>query len=142
MKNVNLCYPLLPQHRYDIFCASVAYASVEVGNVLASIVPNPSPLLEPRTRQELEQRLGAAEARKLRADAALERAQANLDQARADLERTRVLAGKGVAPASKLERDEILARIGIRETRCRPLRGPCSGARGGTGTGRVGQARQ
>jgi HlyD family secretion protein len=88
---------------------------VEVGNVLASIVPNPSPLLEPRTRQELEQRLGAAEARKLRANAALERAQANLDQARADLERTRVLAGKGVAPASKLERDEILARIGIRE---------------------------
>ncbi len=88
---------------------------VEVDTVVATIVPNPSPLLEPRTRQELEQRLGAAEARKLRADAALERARGNLDQARADLERTRVLAGKGVASASKLERDEILARIGARE---------------------------
>ena len=84
---------------------------VEIGSVLASIVPNPSPLLEPRTRQELEQRLGAAEARKMHAAAAVERARANLDQARADLERTRVLAGKGVVPPSKLERDEILARI-------------------------------
>ena len=88
---------------------------VEIGGVLASIVPNPSPLLEPRTRQELEQRLGAAEARKMHAAAAVERVQANLDQAKADLERTRVLASKGVAPPSKLERDEILARIGVRE---------------------------
>jgi HlyD family secretion protein len=88
---------------------------VEIGSVLASIVPNPSPLLEPRTRQELEQRLGAAEARKMHAAAAVERVQANLDQAKADLERTRVLASKGVAPPSKLERDEIVARIGVRE---------------------------
>ena len=89
--------------------------SVELGSILASIVPNPSPLLEPRTRQELEQRLGAAEARKMHAAAAVERAQANLDQARADLERTRPLAAKGVVPPSKLDRDEILARIGARE---------------------------
>jgi len=89
--------------------------SVELGSVLASIVPNPSPLLEPRTRQELEQRLGAAEARKMHAAAAVERAQANLDQAKADLERTRPLAAKGVVPPSKLDRDEILARIGTRE---------------------------
>ena len=89
--------------------------SVELGSVLASILPNPSPLLEPRTRQELEQRLGAAEARKMHAAAAVERAQANLDQAKADLERTRPLAAKGVVPPSRLDRDEILARIGTRE---------------------------
>jgi HlyD family secretion protein len=88
---------------------------VEVGTVLASIVPDLSPLLDPRTRQELEQRLGAAEARKMRTAEAVERAKATLDQAQADLERTRVLAAKGVAPQSKLERDEILARIGSRE---------------------------
>jgi HlyD family secretion protein len=51
----------------------------------------------------------------MHAAAAVERVQANLDQAKADLERTRVLASKGVAPPSKLERDEILARIGVRE---------------------------
>jgi len=88
---------------------------VEVGTVLASIVPDLSPLLDPRTRQELEQRLGAAEARKMRTAEAIERAKATLDQAQADLERTRVLAAKGVTPLSKLERDEILARIGSRE---------------------------
>jgi len=88
---------------------------VEVGTVLASIVPDLSPLLDPRTRQELEQRLGAAEARKMRTAEAIERAKATLDQAQADLERTRVLAAKGVAPQSKLERDEIVARIGSRE---------------------------
>jgi HlyD family secretion protein len=87
----------------------------EVGTVLASIVPDLSPLLDPRTRQELEQRLGAAEARKMRTAEAVERAKAALDQAQADLERTRVLAAKGVVPQSKLERDEILARIGSRE---------------------------
>ena len=88
---------------------------VEIGTVLASIVPDLSPLLDPRTRQELEQRLGAAEARKMRTAEAVERAKATLDQAQADLERTRVLAAKGVVPQSKLERDEILARIGSRE---------------------------
>ena len=88
---------------------------VEVGTVLASILPDLSPLLDPRTRQELEQRLGAAEARKMRTAEAIERAKATLDQAQADLERTRVLAAKGVAPQSKLERDEIVARIGSRE---------------------------
>ena len=89
--------------------------TVEVGTLLASIVPDPSPLLDPRTRRELEQRLGAAEARKMRTAAAVERAKATVDQARADLERSRVLAGKGVAPPSKLERDEIVFRIGSRE---------------------------
>jgi HlyD family secretion protein len=88
---------------------------VEVGSLLASIVPNPSPLLEPRTRRELEQRLGAAEARKLRAAAAVARAQAAFDQAQADLARTRVLALKGVVSQSKLERDEIAERIARRE---------------------------
>lgn len=88
---------------------------VAVGTVLAAIAPNPSPLLEPRTRDELQQRLGAAEARQLRAAAALERATAALDQAEADLARSRALAQKGVAPAAKLERDEIAARIAARD---------------------------
>jgi HlyD family secretion protein len=89
--------------------------TVAAGSLLASIVPNPSPLLEPRTRRELEQRLGAAEARKLRATAGMARAQAALDQTRADLQRTQVLAAKGFAPRSKLEREEIAARIAMRE---------------------------
>jgi len=88
--------------------------TVAAGSLLASIVPNPSPLLEPRTRRELEQRLDAAEARKLRATAATARAQAALDQIRADLQRTQVLASKGFAPRSKLDREEIAARIAQR----------------------------
>lgn len=88
---------------------------VAEGTILASIVPGPSPIIDLRTRQELEQRVGAAEAVQLRAATAVKRAQATLDQARADLERTRTLAASGVASRSRLERDELAANVAARE---------------------------
>ena len=82
---------------------------------LATILPNPPSMLDARAHQELEQRLGVAEARRLRASAALQRAQSILQQARADLERTSALVKKDVLPVVQLERDELNARIAARE---------------------------
>lgn len=82
---------------------------------LATIVPNPPSMLDVRTHQELEQRLGVAEARRLRAGAALQRAQSVLHQARADLERTTALVNKNISPLVQLERDELNARVAARE---------------------------
>lgn len=89
--------------------------AVEPGAVLASIMPSPAPMLDPRTRQELEQRLGAAEAGKMRTAAALERARFAADQARSDVERTRALAARGVAAASRLEHDELALNLALKE---------------------------
>jgi HlyD family secretion protein len=85
------------------------------GTVLATIVSAPSPMIDLRMRQQLEQRVGAAEAARLRAAAAVKRIQANLEQARADLARTQALAAASVAPRSRLERDELAVKVGARE---------------------------
>lgn len=82
---------------------------------LATILPNPPSMLDVRAYQELEQRLGAAEARRLRASAALRRAQSVLQQARADLDRTSGLVKSGVSPVVQLERDELNARVAARD---------------------------
>jgi HlyD family secretion protein len=88
---------------------------VAEGTVLASIVATPAPIIDARTRQELEQRVGAAEAKQAQAAAAVKRAQSEVAQARADLARTRALAEAGVASKSRLERDELLATVRARE---------------------------
>jgi HlyD family secretion protein len=82
---------------------------------LATILPNPPSMLDARAHEELEQRLGAAEAGRLRASAALQRAQSVLQQARADLDRTSTLVKKGASPVVQLERDELNARVAARE---------------------------
>ena len=62
--------------------------AVKVGQTLATITPNISPLLDPRVRQELEERVGAAQAAVEEATALHERAKVLLARARSDLERT------------------------------------------------------
>lgn len=88
---------------------------VSEGTTLASIVATPSSIIDARTRQELEQRVGAAEAARERGMAAVQRAEATLAQARADLERSRALAAAGTASRSRLERDELAATLAARE---------------------------
>jgi HlyD family secretion protein len=88
---------------------------VSEGTVLASVVAGPSAMIDLRMRQELEQRVGAAEAVQMRAGAAVKRSEATLEQASADLERTQRLAASGVASRSRLERDELVVRVGVRE---------------------------
>ena len=67
--------------------------------------PPLAPLIEARTSQELQERLGAAEASVEEAKALKHRAQALLVKARADVERTTQLRARGVAPVAQVERD-------------------------------------
>jgi HlyD family secretion protein len=87
--------------------------------VVASILPNPAPLLDARARQETEQRLGAAEAAEARTAALVAQAEATATQARVD-ERSRTLVAQGAAPLSRQERDDLLlhtARRGLEAAR-------------------------
>jgi len=90
---------------------------VDTGSVIASILPTPAALLDPRSRREAEERLGAAEATRERTQAAVERTRAQFDQAKADLERTRVLAQRGAATTQALERAELVLRVADRDAR-------------------------
>lgn len=89
--------------------------AVGIGSTLATIMPNPAPMLDERTRQQREQQLGAAEAALTRAGAAVERAQANLTQTSADLERTRILAAKGTVSRVALEHAELERQVSAKE---------------------------
>lgn len=86
----------------------------QTGQILAVLAPNPSTLLDPRTRSELEQRLAAAQSTQLRMTALVARAEAQLQQSQADLERTRKLAAGKVVSRSQLEHDELTATVNTR----------------------------
>lgn len=90
---------------------------VSAGDVIVSVLPSPAPFLDPRSRRETEERLGAAEAARERTKAAVERATAQLDQANRDLERTQTLVKRGVSTVQALERDELAQRVADRELR-------------------------
>lgn len=79
--------------------------AVSAGQILTAISPNVSPLIEERTRRELQERVGAAEASLEEAKALQERADALLVKARADLKRTNELHARGVTPTTQLDRD-------------------------------------
>lgn len=89
--------------------------AVTPGMVLAVIDPSSPALLDVRTERELTERVGAAEAAKLRAAATVERARATLDKSRSDLERTRKLAEKGFVSAAQMEQAELEVKINLRE---------------------------
>jgi HlyD family secretion protein len=90
---------------------------VAADDVVATIMPPPAPFLDPRSRREAEERLGAAEATRERMRAAVERAQAQADQAKTDLERTRTLVARGASTAQALERAELAMRVADRDLR-------------------------
>lgn len=90
---------------------------VKVGDVLATIVPSPAPLMDPRSRQEAEERLGTAEANLERAKAVVERSRAQSAQADTDLARARTLTERGAATAQTLERAELAVRLADRDLR-------------------------
>ena len=90
---------------------------VEADRTITVIMPSPAPLLDPRSRREAEERLGAAAAARDRATADVERSQAEADQARRELERTRTLVGRGAATAQALERAELAMRVADRDLR-------------------------
>jgi HlyD family secretion protein len=90
---------------------------VAAGDAVASILPPPAPLLDPRARREAEERLGAAEAALERAKAVVERARVQTDHAKAELDRTRTLTGSGASTVQALERAELAQRVADRELR-------------------------
>lgn len=90
---------------------------VAVEDVVATILPPPAPLLDPRARREAEERLGAAEAALERAKAVVERARAQTENAKAELDRTRTLTGSGASTVQALERAELAQRVADRELR-------------------------
>jgi HlyD family secretion protein len=90
---------------------------VNADEVVATILPAPAPLLDPRSRQEAEERLGASEAARERTKAMVERAQAQTAQAKNDLGRTRSLKESGASTLQALERAETAVRVAERELR-------------------------
>ncbi|RED37881.1 HlyD family secretion protein [Rhodopseudomonas thermotolerans] len=96
--------------------------SVEADARVATLLPTASPMLDPRTRQELEERLGAAEASMQEAQARLDRANDQEAQARRDLERVRALHQKGAATNQQLEREELALRVAERDRVAAELR--------------------
>jgi len=91
--------------------------TVKVNERVATIVPSPAPFLDPRSREEAEERLGAAEAGRERTKAMVERAQAHVKQATADLDRARTLAKSGSGTVQSLERAETAMRVADRDLR-------------------------
>ncbi|MCC7425891.1 MAG: HlyD family efflux transporter periplasmic adaptor subunit [Alphaproteobacteria bacterium] len=94
---------------------------VGAGDMVATILPSPAPLLDPRTRRDAEERLGAAEAARARAAALVDRARAQAEQAAADRARTRTLVERGASTAQALERAELAMRVAERDLRAADL---------------------
>lgn len=88
---------------------------VDPSTVLAAIAPGATPLDDERTRLQLRERLGVAQAARNRAIAAAGRASAKRDQARSDLARTSALVSKGAATVARQEQDELALKLAERE---------------------------
>ena len=95
---------------------------VKADDIVATIMPSPAPLMDPRSREEAEERLGMAEANRERAKAVVERARAQSEQASTELARTRTLVGSGAATAQALERAELAMRLADRDLRAAEFR--------------------
>jgi len=75
---------------------------VKEGQVVAVLTPSVPGFLDARTERELRERIGAADAQRLRAAAEVQKAEAQLAKARLDLARSAKLAEQGfVAPAAR-----------------------------------------
>lgn len=90
---------------------------VKDGEVVATIIPSPAPLLDPRSQREAQEKLGAAEATLEQSKALVERARAQAVQADQELTRTRTLVERGASAAQALERAELAKRIADRDLR-------------------------
>jgi HlyD family secretion protein len=89
--------------------------AIERRGLLAVMVPTAPALLDIRTERELKERLGAAEADRLRTQAVVERAKAALKQARIDFNRSRELARERLVPPAQVERDELSVTLRRKE---------------------------
>lgn len=88
---------------------------VDADAVVARIAPLPSPLLDARTRVELEGRYQVAEAQKRLAEASVGRAKVHADYAERQLAQGRNLAGGGAIPGDELDRRALAVDVARRE---------------------------
>lgn len=88
---------------------------IEPDMVLAVIHPRMPALLDVRTRQELKERLGAAEATRQRTRAAVARADATLQQARSDFARAQALAAESILAPSRFEQAELAVMVATKD---------------------------
>lgn len=96
--------------------------AVRQADTVATLLPSLPPLLESRTRRELEERVGAAEATVQETQARLERATEQEAQNRADADRVKTLNQKGISSAQQLEREELALRLAQRDREAAQLR--------------------
>lgn len=89
--------------------------AIQRGGLLAVMVPAAPALLDVRTERELQERLGAAEADRLRTQAVVERAKAALKQAKADFRRAQQLADENLVPPARLEQTELDVTLRAKE---------------------------
>jgi HlyD family secretion protein len=89
--------------------------AVSAGSRIAIVLPTVPSLLDPRTRKELEEKIGAAEALAEEATARLERARALVQQTEKDVQRVRTLFQRGAATNQQLEREELILRTNERD---------------------------
>nr|WP_238400533.1 efflux RND transporter periplasmic adaptor subunit [Legionella bononiensis] len=81
--------------------------TVHQNDILATLLPALPSLLDVRAKDQLEQELGAAEARYEEAKAMLEQAKAALDTALSDFNRKKALVEKGYVSPSDIEHTEL-----------------------------------
>jgi HlyD family secretion protein len=84
---------------------------VEPGSVLARLLPLPSPLLDPRSRQVAEQRLASAFDMQRQSQATVARAEAADEEAHRDLQRIQQLVTQGALPGAQLDQAGADARM-------------------------------
>jgi len=89
--------------------------SVAAGAVIARVAPLPSPLLDARSRAELDGRVDAARARRKQAAAGVHRAEAASAFARGERDRVQRLADAGAAPGVELARRRLEADVAVRD---------------------------
>lgn len=85
------------------------------GAVIATMRPTAAALLDPRTRAELEQRHGAAEAGLAQAKVAAARSEVAREHAAAEVARTKMLVARGTASATEQEHAEFELTLARRD---------------------------
>lgn len=80
---------------------------VKAGDALATLAPVLPPMLDERTRRELQARVEVAEAQVLRTNARIERAKVSLQQAGNELSRSKQLAQQGFVSPTKVDNDRL-----------------------------------
>ena len=88
---------------------------IEAGEVVATLTPALSPMLDDRSLREAAARVEAVQAQLERAGVRIERTRIGVEQARLELQRSEQLARDGFIAQTKLESDRLAAQAAARE---------------------------